>query len=82
MRAFGFDLEVHRKLWDYEAKEDAMMLSHCQVKRARQGDELEVLVTKFTQVDKSQKSFDVSKGPTCENVWRFTSCRNWHYSSV
>ena len=68
MRVFGFDSGVRRKLLDYEGKEDAVMLSHCEVKRARQGDELEVLVTKFTKVEKSPKSFDVSKGATCENV--------------
>ena len=61
MRVFGFDLGVRRRLLDYQAKEDAVLLSHCEVKRVHRGDQLEGLVTKFTEVEKSGKSFDVGK---------------------
>ena len=38
MRVFGFDLGVRRRLLDYQAKEDAVLLSHCEVKRVHRGD--------------------------------------------
>ena len=38
MRVFGFDSGVRRELLEYEEKEDAVVLSHCEVKRAHQGE--------------------------------------------
>ena len=37
-------------------------MSHCEVKRARHGEQLEVLVNKFTEFERSSKKFAVSKG--------------------
>ena len=34
-----------------------MSLSHCEIKRARHGDQLEVLVNKFTEIENSTKKF-------------------------
>ena len=36
-----------------------VVMSNCEVKRSRKGEELEILVTKHTEVEKSEKVFDV-----------------------
>ncbi len=61
MRLFGFDgaAGVRRKLVEFEGKPQAISLSACEVKKARQGDRLEILVGKGTHVEVSDKVFDV-----------------------
>ncbi len=52
MQVFGFDAGVRRKLVDFENSKDAVALTNCEVKRSRRGEQLEVLVTKKTEVGK------------------------------
>lgn len=54
---FGFDAAagVRRRLAKFEEKEQPVMLSNCEVKRARQGSQLEILVGK-TQASRNQRS--------------------------
>ncbi len=61
MRIFGFDAAagVRKKLLEFEGKKESVMLSKCEVKRARQGDQMEVCVGKYMEVEKSEKVFDV-----------------------
>ncbi len=44
---------------EFEGKPQAISLSACDVKKARQGDRLEILVGKGTHVELSDKVFDV-----------------------
>ena len=59
MRVFGFDAGVRRKLVEFEDTKKAVALTNCEVKRSRRGEDLEVLVTKKTEVEKSEKVFEV-----------------------
>ncbi len=63
MRVFGFDAGVRRKLVSFEESKSAVALANCEVKNSRIGpQELEVLVTKNTDLLKSEKVFDISEG--------------------
>ena len=61
MRLFGFDSGsgVRKRLVEFEEREESVVLSRCEVKHSRQGNQLEILVGKYTDVEKSEKSFDV-----------------------
>ena len=61
MRLFGFDSAagVRRKLMEFEGKAESVTLSKCEVKRARQGTNLEILLGKYTDVQRSDKAFSV-----------------------
>ena len=61
MRVFGFDSWVRRKLVEFEDSKKAVALTNCEVK-ARRGEDLEVLVTKKTEVEKSEV-FEVKSVP-------------------
>ena len=63
MRVFGFDSGVRRKLVEFEDSKKAVALTNCEVKKARRGEDLEVLVTKKTEVEKSEKVFEVKSVP-------------------
>ena len=54
---FGFNSSIRRKLLDFE---EGVHLSNCEIKRSRQGNDLKILVTKYTDFVKSEKQFDVS----------------------
>ena len=45
---------------EFQGKDATITLSNCEVKRSRQGETLEILVGKDSQVDVSDKEFDVS----------------------
>ena len=69
MRMFGFDSGVRRKLIEHQSQNDAVSLSYCEIKHARQGDQLEVLVNKFTEIEKRTKEFNVTKlDKKCDEV--------------
>ena len=63
MRVLGFDAGVRRKLVEFEDSKKAVALTNCEVKKARRGEDLEVLVTKKTEVEKSEKVFEVKSVP-------------------
>ncbi len=65
MRLFGFDAAagVRRRLVEFEEKEQPVVLTKCEVKHSREGSQLEILVGKYTDVDKSEKSFEVESVP-------------------
>ena len=68
MRLFGFDSarSVRRKLEEFQGKDATIALSNCEVKRSRQGDSLEILIGKESQVDVSDKEFDASAIPNAK----------------
>lgn len=49
----------------HHGKEEAVLLLHCEVKQAQMGEQLEVLVNKFTEIEQSSKQFDVCKNTNC-----------------
>lgn len=59
MRFFGFDSSVRRKLIEYEEKKSPVVLSNCEAKLSAKNAELELLLTKRTEVEPSKKNFDV-----------------------
>ena len=59
MRVFGFDCGVRRRLIEFEDGKNPLVMSNCEVKRSRRGDQLEILLSKHTEVEKSAKVFDV-----------------------
>ena len=62
MRMFGFDSVegVRRRLQDFQGSNTTVMLSNCEVKCSRKGEQLEIFLCKDTQVEVSAKRFDVS----------------------
>lgn len=61
MRVFGFDDTVRRKLISYEESKSPVMFENCEVKPSRKGNQLEVLLTKYTEISSCQKTFDITK---------------------
>lgn len=59
VRLFGFDAGVRRKLVEFEEAKQSVSLCNCEVKRSRRGNDLEILVTKRTNLEKCEKVFDV-----------------------
>ena len=61
MRVFGFDSGVRRRLADFGDSKSPVALSNCEVKSSRKDQELKILVTKRTEMLKSDKVFDVAE---------------------
>ena len=59
IRVFGFDAGVRKKLAFYEENKEAVTISKCEVKNSRRGKDLEVLVTKNTDLSTSDQHFDL-----------------------
>ena len=59
MRLFRFDTSVWRKLVEFDESKDTVALSNCEVKRSYKGEQLEILVTKRTDIEKSEKVFNI-----------------------
>lgn len=72
---FKFDAGFHRKLLEHHGKEEAVLLSHCEVKQAWIGEQLEVLVNKSTETEQSSKQFDF-----CKDTWGV--CGAWSVASI
>ena len=47
LRIFGFDSAVRRKLADFQEGSSTVALSHCEVKKLRKGEQLEVQLKQF-----------------------------------
>ncbi|XP_065913327.1 uncharacterized protein [Dysidea avara] len=59
IRLYGFDSSVRKRLFEETGK--AVVLGNCEVKKARHGNEYEVLVSKKTTIEKSPRKYDVQK---------------------
>ena len=46
IRLFGFDKNVRQKLLEHQQKQDSVAIEKCEVKQARKGDKLEVMLGK------------------------------------
>lgn len=58
-RLVGFDPKVHQALSTYKSKQQAVALSNCEVKESNFSPDLEILVRKSTDMQKSPLKFDV-----------------------
>ena len=58
MRVFGFDSGVRRRLAKLGESKSPVALSNCEAKSSQKGQELEILVTKYTEMLKSDNVFD------------------------
>lgn len=60
-RIFGFDSKIHQRLADFHQSKEAVALTNCEVKEGKYSSELELLVRKSTDVEKSPTKIDASK---------------------
>ena len=67
MRLVGFDCDSHAKLSGCCSSKEAVMFKKCQIKKARQSNDLELLVKSSTIVEKSPKKFKVETMVANEN---------------
>ena len=68
IRVFGFDSGVRRRLADIGDSKSPVALLNCEVKNSRKGEELEVLVTKHTEILKSKKVFVIVE---CSELYNY-----------
>ena len=59
MRLFGFDTKQQQKLALFHEKKEAVALSNCEVTPSNRGPDLEVLVGRSTEMQRSPTKFDV-----------------------
>ena len=67
LRLVGFQDAQRKQLASFKKDSSAIALEHCKIKRARQSDDLEVLLKPTTKVTKSPKKLDVKQFPTEEH---------------
>ena len=58
-RFVGFSSEQQKKLASFHSSHTPAHLSNCELKKARQGDEMEVLLKKFTKISESPKKINI-----------------------
>ena len=59
LRLYGFESTVRRKLVDYKESKKPVSLFNCTVKHTRNGEKVEILVTKDSGIVKSEEELDV-----------------------
>ena len=59
MRIVGFSSEQQRKLACFKEKEQAAHLVNCEIKRSREGDKMELMLKKWSKIDKSEKNITI-----------------------
>ena len=58
LRVVGFDALQQQKLAQHQEEEQAIMLENCEVKKARYGDSMEVLIKQLTTVVESPRKLE------------------------
>ena len=61
IRLFGFNNNVRQKLLEHHRNKDSIIIRKCEVKHARKGDKLEVMLAKQTEIDNCSNTFVVSQ---------------------
>jgi len=59
MRIVGFSPDQQKKLASFLELKQPTHLINCEVKPSRQGDKLEIMLKKFTEIAKSPKKIEV-----------------------
>ena len=60
LRLVGFDTKQQQKLAEFHQKKDPVALLNCEIKPSKWGSQLEVLMRKDTELQKSPKKFNVA----------------------
>ena len=68
IHVFGFDSGVRRRLVNLGDSKGPVALLNCEVKNSRKGEELEVLVTKHTEILKSKNVFVIVE---CSELYNY-----------
>ena len=69
IRVYRFDPRIHEKLVKFHENKDSLMISNCVIKPSQRGDQLEVRMTKYTDINKSDRALSVDlEGTTKEKV--------------
>ena len=76
-RFVGFSSEQQKKLVSFHSSHTPAHLSNCELKKARQGDEMEVLLKKFTKISESPKKINIpdSTVDTAPPVIQLRNCQ-------
>ena len=56
----GFSSEQRKKLASFADSSQSVQLINCEIKQSREGDKMEVILKKFTDIKQSPKGIDVS----------------------
>ena len=56
----GFNDNFRQKLLDHQKKQDGIMIAKCEIKQARSGDKLEVMLSKQSEISDCTDTFDIS----------------------
>ena len=59
LRLVGFDSDQQKKLASFLASGQPAHLTNCEIKTSRQGEKLEILLKKFTDISKSPKKINI-----------------------
>ena len=68
IRLYGFDPSIRNKLAKFDEDKTSLTLSNCEIKPSRRGDQLEVRLTKATEIKKSEKNFEIQKTVIKEKI--------------
>ena len=60
LRLVGFDTKQQQKLAEFQKKKEPVALLKCEIKPSKWGSQLEVLMRKDTELQKSPKKFNVT----------------------
>lgn len=61
IRLFGFHDNVRQKLLEHQKKQDGVMIAKCEVKQARKGDKLEIMLGKQSEISDCTDTFNISE---------------------
>ena len=67
MRVVGFQDLLRKRLSTFQNTSSPVSLAHCKIKRARESDDLEVMLNAGTKLAKSPKKFHLSPIPSVED---------------
>ena len=59
--SLGFNDNFRQKLLDHQKKQDGVMIAKCEIKQARSGDKLEVMLSKQSEISDCTDTFDISE---------------------
>ena len=58
---FGFNYNFRQKLLEHQKKQDGVMITKCEIKQAKGGDKLEIMLGKQSEISDCTDTFDISE---------------------
>ena len=68
MRVVGFQDSLRKRLSSFQNELSPVSLTHCKIKRARNSDDLEVILNAATRLTKSPKKFHLPSTPPIQDT--------------